>query len=91
MLATVFISCLVLQWSSCTDDNAARQDDTPLRIGIAWRGDSTAITFTSTLQSVREAGAIPVVLPLLKSLFMEYEGEQLSTIMALCYRSMPMR
>ena len=74
---TVFISCLVLLWSSCTGENTARQDDTPLRIGIAWRGDSTAITFTSTLQSVREAGAIPVVLPLLKSPFMEYDGEQL--------------
>ena len=63
--------------SCCSDDNAVRQDDMPVRIGIAWRGDSTAITFVSTLQSVREAGAVPVVLPLLKSPFMEYDSNQL--------------
>ena len=44
---TVFISCSLLLWSSCTGENTARQDDTPLRIGIAWRGDSTAITKTN--------------------------------------------
>ena len=70
--AVVLYCCLVL-FSSC----GKRQDDTPVRIGIAWRGDDTAITYTSTLQSVREAGAIPVPLPLLKSPFMEYEGDQL--------------
>ena len=64
--AVVFYCCLVL-FSSC----GKRQDGTPIRIGIAWRGDDTAITYTSTLQSVREAGAIPVPLPLLKSPFME--------------------
>ena len=70
--AVVLYCCLVL-FSSC----GKRQDDTSVRIGIAWRGDDTAITYTSTLQSVREAGAIPVPLPLLKSPFMEYEGDQL--------------
>lgn len=73
----VLISSLVLLLSCSTDDNAARKDDNPVRIGIAWRGDSTAITFVSALQSVRETGAVPVVLPLLKSPFMEYDGDQL--------------
>ena len=74
----VLISSLVFLLSCSTDDNAARKDDNPVRIGIAWRGDSTAITFVSALQSVRETGAVPVVLPLLKSPFMDYED-------ALCY------
>ena len=73
----VLISSLVFLLSCSTDDNAARKDDNPVRIGIAWRGDSTAITFVSALQSVRETGAVPVVLPLLKSPFMEYDGDQL--------------
>ena len=81
--------------SCCSDDNAALQDDTPVRIGIAWRGDSTAITFVSTLQSVREAGAVPVVLPLLKSPFMEYDSNQLvaeyTDEHVLCYGSMQTR
>lgn len=76
-VATVLISCIVLLWSCSTDDNAVKKDETPVRIGIAWRGDSTAIIFTSTLQSVREAGAVPVVLPLLKSPYIEYDGDQL--------------
>ena len=50
----VLISSLVFLLSCSTDDNAARKDDNPVRIGIAWRGDSTAITFVSALQSVRE-------------------------------------
>ena len=75
--AVALISSLALFSSCSNDDNAERQDDTPVRIGIAWRGDSTAITYTSTLQSVREAGAVPVPLPLLKSPLMEYEGDQL--------------
>lgn len=70
------ISSLALFSSCSNDDNATQQDDT-VRIGIAWRGDSTAITYTNTLQSVREAGAVPVPLPLLKSPLMEYEGDQL--------------
>ena len=48
----VLISSLVFLLSCSTDDNAARKDDNPVRIGIAWRGDSTAITFVSALQSV---------------------------------------
>ena len=77
VVAVTIISSLMPLWACSNNDNAAGQDEAPLRIGIAWRGDSTAITFVSTLQSVREAGAIPVVLPLLKSPFMEYEGEQM--------------
>lgn len=73
----VYICSWVLLWSCSNDDSTAQQDDIPVRIGIAWRGDSTAITYTSALQSVREAGAVPVPLPLLKSPFMEYEGEKL--------------
>ena len=58
------ISGLAL-FSSCSNsDNSAQQDETPVRIGIAWRGDSTSISYTSALQSVREAGGIPVPLPL---------------------------
>jgi len=64
MTYLVIISSLALMWSCSNDDNTVRQNDTPVRIGIAWRGDSTAITFVSTLQSVREAGAVPVVLPM---------------------------
>ena len=75
--AVALISSLALFSSCSNDDNAELQDDTPVRIGIAWRGDSTAITYTSTLQSVREAGAVPVPLPLLKSPLVEYEGDQL--------------
>ena len=64
--------------TSCTNSGSAvRQDDAPVRIGIAWRGDITAITYVGTLQSVREAGAEPVPLPLIKSPFMEYDGDQL--------------
>jgi len=46
------ISNLVLMWSCSNVDNAARQDDTPVRIGIAWRGDSTAITFPFAGQDI---------------------------------------
>ncbi len=75
--AVALISGLAL-FSSCSNsDNAAGLDDTPIRIGIAWRGDSTSISYTSALQSVREAGGVPVPLPLLKSPFMEYEGDEL--------------
>ena len=64
--------------ASCANsDNAVRKDGAPIRIGIAWRGDSMAITYVGTLQSVREAGAEPVPLPLIKSPFMEYDGDQL--------------
>ena len=70
------IGGMVLLASCSNDDDAAQSDNRP-RIGIAWRGEPTAITYTSTLQSVREAGAIPVPLPLLKSPFMEYDGDEL--------------
>ena len=73
----VFLCGMALLWSCSNDDSSAGHDDNPVRIGIAWRGDSTAITYTSTLQSVREAGAVPVPLPLLKSPYMGYEGDQL--------------
>ena len=58
----VVISTILLL-SSC----GRQEPEKPVRIGIAWRGDSTAVTYTSTLLSVREAGAIPVPLPLVKS------------------------
>ena len=75
--AVALISGLAL-FSSCSNsDNAAGLDDTPIRIGIAWRGDSTSISYTSALQSVREAGGVPVPLPLLKSPFMEYESDEM--------------
>lgn len=77
----IYTIALISGWalfSSCNNsDNAAGQDDNPVRIGIAWRGDSTSISYTSALQSVREAGGVPVPLPLLKSPIMEYEGDQL--------------
>ena len=76
MIVIALIS-LALFPSCSNSDNAAKQDDTPIRIGIAWRGDSTSISYTSALQSVREAGAVTVPLPLLKSPFMEYEGDEL--------------
>ena len=80
VMAVTLISGLTLFPSCSNGDNAAQKDGTPVRIGIAWRGDSTSISYTSTLQSVREAGAVPVPLPLLKSPFMEYDS-------ALCYFS----
>lgn len=74
ILATLLtISYVAL--ASC--NKAVEPDKTPVRIGIAWRGDSTSVTYTSTLQSVREAGAVPVPLPLLKSPAMEYDGDRL--------------
>ena len=77
----ICVVALISGWtlfSSCSNrDNAARQDDTPVRIGIAWRGDSTSTSYIGTVQSVREAGGVPVPLPLLKSPFMEYEGDEL--------------
>lgn len=68
----VVISTILLL-SSC----GRQEPEKPVRIGIAWRGDSTAVTYTSTLLSVREAGAIPVPLPLVKSPYMEYDGDRL--------------
>lgn len=67
IISTVFLL------SSC----GRQEPEKPVRIGIAWRGDSTAVTYTSTLLSVREADAIPVPLPLFKSPQMEYDGDQL--------------
>ncbi|MBQ6378649.1 MAG: gamma-glutamyl-gamma-aminobutyrate hydrolase family protein [Prevotella sp.] len=79
LLVAILVICNFNLLTSCTNaNNAAKQDDTPVRIGIAWRGDSTSISYTSALQSVREAGAVPVPLPLLKSPVMEYDGDQLS-------------
>lgn len=64
--------------TSCAlSGTAARQNDAPIRIGIAWRGDNEAVTYVGALQSVREAGAEPVPLPLLKAPFMEYDGDLL--------------
>ena len=78
IIYAVALICGWVLFSSCSNsDNAVGQNDTPVRIGIAWRGDSTSISYTSALQSVREAGGIPVPLPLLKSPFMEYEGDEL--------------
>jgi len=77
VIVIVLISGLALLSSCSNSDNDAKQDDAPVRIGIAWRGDSTSISYTSALQSMREAGAVPVPLPLLKSPFMEYEGDEL--------------
>ena len=78
IIFAIGLICGLALFSSCSNsDNAAGQDDTPVRIGIAWRGDSTSISYTSALQSVREAGGVPVPLPLLKSPFMEYEGDEL--------------
>ena len=68
-----FVISTILLLSSC----GRQEPDKPVRIGIAWRGDSTAITYTSTLLCVREAGAIPVPLPLVKSPYMEYDGDRL--------------
>ena len=77
VLAIVLISGWPL-FSSCSNsDNSNKQNDTPVRIGIAWRGDSTSISYTSALQSIREAGGVPVPLPLIKSPYMEYEGDEL--------------
>ena len=70
---TLEVSAAILLLASCNKHEAGRQ----VRIGIAWRGDSTAVSYTSTLQSVREAGAIPVPLPLVKSPVMQYKGDQL--------------
>ena len=67
------VICTVFLLSSC----GRQEPEKPVRIGIAWRGDSTAVTYTSTLLSVREAGAIPVPLPLFKSPQMEYDGDRL--------------
>lgn len=67
VISTIFLL------SSC----GRQEPEKPVRIGIAWRGDSTAVTYTSTLLSVREAGAIPVPLPLVKSPHMEYDGDRL--------------
>ena len=72
----VAIICGFVLFSSCSNDDAAQRNGI-VRIGIAWRGEPTAITYTSALQSVREAGAVPVPLPLLKSPFMEYDGDEL--------------
>ena len=78
IIYAIALICGLAFFSSCSNsDNAVGQNDTPVRIGIAWRGDSTSISYTSALQSVREAGGIPVPLPLLKSPFMEYEGDEL--------------
>ncbi len=67
------VICTAFLLSSC----GRQEPEKPVRIGIAWRGDSTAVTYTSTLLSVREAGAIPVPLPLFKSPQMEYDGDRL--------------
>jgi hypothetical protein len=59
-LMTTFLICGMMLFGLCiTDDNTVRQDDAPARIGMAWRGEITAITYTSMLQSVREVGAMP--------------------------------
>ena len=63
----------VLLMLSCGKHEEGKQ----VRIGIAWRGDSTSVSYTSTLKSVREAGAIPVPLPLVKSPVLEYSGDEL--------------
>ena len=76
-LIVLALICLTFFPLCSNGDNAAQKNDTPIRIGIAWRGDSTSISYTSALQSVREAGAIAVPLPLLKSPFMKYEGDEL--------------
>ena len=61
------------------EDGTISKNDAPIRIGIAWRGDTTAISFVSAVTSIREAGCVPVLLPMLKSPALEYVGDNLST------------
>ena len=78
MLAAILTICGASLFTACTNqDNAAGQESQPARIGIAWRCDSTSLTYVSTVRSVREAGAVPVPLPQLKSPVMAYDGDQL--------------
>lgn len=77
ILVVLAVCGLGILTSCALSGSAARQNDAPIRIGIAWRGDSEAVTYVGALQSVREAGAEPVPLPLLKAPFMEYDGDSL--------------
>ena len=78
VLAAILTICGASLFTACTNqDNAAGQESQPARIGIAWRCDSTSLTYVSTVRSVREAGAVPVPLPQLKSPVMAYDGDQL--------------
>lgn len=71
--AVAALFAVILLMTSCSKHEAGRQ----VRIGIAWRGDSTAVSYTSTLLSVLEAGAVPVPLPLVKSPVLGYSADEL--------------
>ncbi|MBE5969522.1 MAG: glutamine amidotransferase [Lachnospiraceae bacterium] len=47
------------------------------RVGIAWRSDQTAESFTATVAAVEEAGGEAVVLDMVKSKDLNYDGEKL--------------
>lgn len=77
------IAVCLLFWgivASCSSakDNPATDDETCIRIGIAWRADTTSTSFVSTVKAIREAGCEPVVLPMLKCPALEYDGDQLA-------------
>ena len=77
-LAAILTICSTSAFTACSNlNNADGQESQPARIGIAWRCDSTSLTYVSTVRSVREAGAIPVPLPQFKSPVMAYDGDQL--------------
>ncbi len=52
--------------------------ESPVRIGVAWRRDTTSSTFRGVIMAIKECGAIPVVLNLQKSPKLTYSGNKLN-------------
>ena len=73
LAAIVFSSCKTNNTSSSTPDNE------PVRIGIAWRADTTSEFYTNVVRALREAGAEPVLLTQVKMANFEYNGSTLSS------------
>ena len=57
--------------------SAVRTSDGKVRVAIAWSCNLDSYSFVSTVMSVREAGGEPVVLDMVRSTDLTYEGDML--------------
>ena len=74
--------CLLILGLQMTVGNAegekgTMQEEKKPAVGIAWRRDQTSESFVCTVEAVRAAGGTPVLLPMVKASFFQYEEGRL--------------
>lgn len=75
LIILLFFSC-----SSPKKTTAQTILEPNIRIGVAWRSDTTSSTFRGTLMAIREAGAEPVVIGPILSPDIVYDGDSINPV-----------